>query len=120
MNERFGHREHLYLAWSAVRFHGPEEAGDHVVSFIKDVAAQHGAPQLYNETMTRFWVWAVATAIEIGERGDDFDALLEEHPQLTDKRLPWRHWSDELLRSARAKARWVDPDLEPLPVTPRA
>jgi hypothetical protein len=114
MDKHFGHREHLHLAWSAVHAHGSAEAGDHVVSFIKEVAAEHGGPQLYNETMTRFWVWAVATAIERCRHGDDFDALLEEHPQLTDKRLPWRHWSDELLRSARAKARWVDPDLAPL------
>jgi hypothetical protein len=115
MNNRFGHREHLHVAWTAVHAYGPEGAGDHVVSFIKDVAAAHGGTQLYNETMTRFWVWAVATAIETAEHGADFDALLEEHPQLTDKRLPWRHWSDELLRSADAKARWVDPDLRPLP-----
>src|SRR5438105_10301622 len=113
MNKHFGHREHLHLAWSAVHKLGPA-AGDHVAAFIKDVAAQHGGTQLYNETMTRFWVWAVATAIESSEHGDDFDAMLQEHPQLTDKRLPWRHWSDELLQSARAKSRWVDPDLRPL------
>jgi hypothetical protein len=115
MEQRFGHREHLHVAWTAVRRHGAAGAGDHVVAFIKDVAAQHGGTQLYNETMTRFWVWAVASAIAAAEHADDFDALLEEHPLLADKRLPWRHWSDELLRSQDARECWVDPDLVPLP-----
>jgi hypothetical protein len=110
----FGHREHLHMAWSYVRRNGSAEAAEHVIAFVKHVAAHHGGSDKYNETMTRFWVYAMTAAV-FGRERLEFDELLAAVPHLTDKRLPFRHWSEELLTSARAKAQWVEPDLLPLP-----
>lgn len=111
---RFGHREHLHLAWSYIRRDGMPRAASQVVAFIKHVAAHHGDESKYNETMTLFWVYAVALAMR-GSASRDFDRFLAENPHLSDKDLPRRHWTDQLLRSSAAKAAWVDPDLVPLP-----
>jgi hypothetical protein len=36
-------------------------------------------------------------------------------PHLLDKQLPFRHCSREAMFSSEARARWVEPDLRPLP-----
>jgi hypothetical protein len=64
--------------------------------------------------MTRFWVRVVDMAIRLHPQLP-FDALLAAEPHLLDKTLPFRHWSRELLMSPPAKARWLDPDLRPMP-----
>jgi hypothetical protein len=111
----FGHREHLHMCWSYVRRDGPAGGADRVVAFIKHLVAEHGGGEKYNETMTRFWVQVLAMA-DASHRSATFDDLLIAAPHLTDKELPHRHWSRELLDSPAAKARWVEPDLRALPV----
>jgi hypothetical protein len=69
--------------------------------------------------MTRFWIQAVALAVA-AHGGDDFDDLLVAAPHLTEKGLPYRHWSRELLDSPAARERWIEPDLRPLPALPTA
>ena len=105
------------MTWCYLRRDGFPAATDEVIGFIRHVAARHGGEAKFNETMTRFWTHAVALAMAV--EGDDFDRLLERHPQLTDRSLPYRHWSRKLLGSPEAKARWVDPDLRPLPPVAR-
>ena len=59
-NSEFHHRDHLRLAWLAVRRHGPDAAEEAVVGGIQRFAAHHGHITLYHDTMTRFWVRLVA------------------------------------------------------------
>jgi len=111
----FGHRQHLHMTWSFLRRYGAEDAPGQIAGFIRDVAAHEGAPDKYNETITRFWIRAVRCAMdEAGDPGS-FEDLLREDPELLDKNLPLGHWSPELLWSAEAKKRWVEPDLVPIP-----
>jgi hypothetical protein len=65
--------------------------------------------------MTRFWVRIVDHIA--GTRPDiaSFDDFLSAFPRLLDKDLPHRHWRAETLGGADARARWVEPDLIPLP-----
>jgi hypothetical protein len=111
---RFGHREHLHMCWSYVRRDGPADGADGVVAFIKHLVAEHGGGEQYNETMTRFWVQAVAIAVAT-HKSDTFDDLLAAAPHLSDKELPHRHWSRDLLDSAAARKHWIEPDLRALP-----
>lgn len=111
---RFGHREHLHLAWSFVQRDGAESAQEHVADFIRHVAERHGDTAKFNETITRFWVRAVGHACT-RTRGRDFEAVLAEHSHLLDSALPFRHWSREVLLSPDARVAWVEPDLRPLP-----
>jgi hypothetical protein len=110
---RFGHREHLHMAWSYVRRDGVPAAVDNAAAFIRHVAAAHGESAKYHDTLTRFWVRVVARAGEETGAGD-FERLLAVAPHLTDRDLPYRHWSRDLLWSPAARAGWVEPDLVPL------
>ncbi|MER5636926.1 hypothetical protein ABT095_08220 [Kitasatospora sp. NPDC002227] len=113
---RFGHREHLELAWLAVRRVGLREAVALVAEGIRRTATAAGAPEKFHATMTRAWVELVARHAD----APDFDTVLAAHPELLDQQLLHRHYTPETLASPGARAYWVEPDLAPLPGrTPR-
>jgi hypothetical protein len=109
----FGHRDHLQLAWLAVRESPrPEEL---VRGAIQRYAAAHGAAAKYHETVTLFWVQLVRHCVAARRDIDDFEAFLAAFPLLLDKRMLTRHWNAETLFTDEARSAWVDPDLLPLP-----
>jgi hypothetical protein len=108
------HRDHLRLAWNAVREHG-EGAEEMVVAHIRAYAAAHGRSARYHDTMTRFWVRLIAHAFAVRPEVSDFDGFLAAFPQLLDKELFLRHWSQEAMFAPEARAAWRAPDLVPLP-----
>ena len=110
---RFGHREHLHLAWLAVRRHGQPAAAEMIADGIRHTARYAGAPQKYHATMTGAWVALVAHHVPEGP--NDFDGFLAGFPGLLDKRLLAGHYSNARLASAEARQAWVEPDLAPLP-----
>jgi hypothetical protein len=111
--DRFGHREHLHLAWLAVRRHGPSAATALISDGIRRTARYAGAPQKYHVTMTMAWTRLVAHHVPDGP--DDFGEFLRRFPGLLDKRLLAGHYSSARLASDDARRRWLDPDLVPLP-----
>jgi hypothetical protein len=108
------HRDHLRLAWNAVREHG-SEAEEFVVEHIKAYAAAHGQSERYHDTMTRFWMRLVAHAMAVRPEIDDLEAFLQAFPMLLDKELFIRHWSRTAMFTPKARSGWSDPDLVPLP-----
>ncbi len=78
-------------------------------------AETHGVPQLYHETITRFWVARLATAMRGDAEAPDFASLADRHPELLDKDAIRRHYRPETLASEKAKVGWVEPDHLPLP-----
>ena len=113
-NESFHHRDHLRLAWIQIRRLGLEGASDAVAGAILKFAAHHGRADRYHDTMTRFWLRAVALGIN-RHRSLRFDDLLAAEPHLLDKNLPFQHWSREQMASDEARRQWVEPDLRPMP-----
>jgi hypothetical protein len=112
--QEFGHRQHLEVVWLYLARLTPEQAAEAVRAGIRRLATAHGVPQLYHETLTRVWIHLVAGAR--ADRPDlPFDELLAARPELLDRALPQRFFSPELLGSAEAKARWVEPDRTALP-----
>jgi hypothetical protein len=110
----FGHREHLRLAWRELRAHDREVALSRIETAIRHVAEAHGAPRKYHRTMTE--AWAALVGHHLAEEPKlGFDEFLERFPGLLDGGLLERHFSAELLATPAARARWVDPDLRPLP-----
>jgi len=71
----------------------------------------------YFETLTRVWLVVVAHARQRSAAADSRE-LLERCPELYDRGLPARYYSNELLASERARAIFLEPDLEPLPHVP--
>jgi hypothetical protein len=112
--EAFRHRDHLRMAYLYMRQGGVDSAAAKIREGIRAFAVAKGATALYHETITRFWVKATGAATA-GSGVDTFEDLLDMHPKLADKELPYRHWSRERLASSDARERWVEPDLRPLP-----
>ncbi|HEX6521904.1 MAG TPA: hypothetical protein VF070_18140 [Streptosporangiaceae bacterium] len=127
----FRHRQHIHLAFWAVRRYGMPAATDRVCDWIRHLAAYQRAPQKYHHTVSRAWMELVAhhvaedglSRIAAGARptgsaeppSGDFDAFAGRHPALLDKRLLSRHYRSATLASTPARQSWVEPDLAPFP-----
>jgi hypothetical protein len=111
---RFGHREHVELAWSYLQSYEAEEAHRAVASAIRHVAGRHGTPDKYHETITRFWVHLVTLHRDASD-AESFEQFIAEHPELLDGRLLSRHYSAQLISSQAARTAWTEPDLRELP-----
>lgn len=90
--DAFGHREHLRLAWLLVRRDGREAGSARACAAIRAFAAIHGAPDRYQQPLTRFWLIAVAHDAARPGSPDTFEAFLEIHPRLLRGDLR-RHWT---------------------------
>lgn len=112
----FGHRDHLRMAWLYTTRCGREEAETRATSGIQHLAERHGAPHKYHETLTRAWVRAVAHHWGAAPELRDFGGFLSRHPSLMSGDLMLRHYTAGVLWSDEARARWVEPDLLPIPV----
>lgn len=69
----------------------------------------------YHETLTRFWILLVRRTL--GELAPDLallDATNAVVNKLNDSRIAFEFYSRELVESAAAKERWVEPDLRPV------
>src|SRR5262245_7531161 len=108
--EDFHHRDHLRLAWACLRRGDERSALTRVRDAIRRFAERHDVPQLYHETITRFWVAELAAAMRTAAGSADFATLAARHPELLDKDLVRRRYRPETLASDRAKAAWVEPD----------
>jgi hypothetical protein len=113
MHENFGHREHVQLAFAAVRAHGMPEAVEHVCAAIKQMAAYNRVPAKYHHTVSRAWVEIVAH--HGAADAADFDQFIGNNPRLLDKRLLSSHYSNAALSAVAARNGWMEPDLEPFP-----
>jgi hypothetical protein len=111
---RFGHREHLELAWTYLGQSPVDVAGPQMAAAIGHVAEVHGTPERTHETITISWVLLVAVHRQKSS-GANFDEFIAENPGLLDRRLLDGHYSPELLWSEEARRRWTSPDLRPLP-----
>ena len=115
LGEEFRHRGHLRLAWLVLSRHRKDDAEQIVAREIQQLAVASGSPNRYHDTLTRFWVRLLDHAMENATEAGSIDDLLARFPFLLDKSLPYRYWRAETFNSDRARARWVEPDLVPLP-----
>jgi hypothetical protein len=111
----FRHRQHVHLAFWAVRRYGMPAAVDRVCGWIRQLTAYQRAPQKYNHTVSRAWLELVAHHVATDQAHGDFDAFVARYPALLDKRLLSRHYQSATLAGPRARHTWVEPDLVPFP-----
>lgn len=111
----FHHREHIRVAWLYLKFSDASRAAEHMTASIRRVANHHGATQKYHHTLTLAWMRLVAAALVETPEGCSFEQFLAAHPELGEKNLIAKYYSNELLQTATAHEGWVEPDLQPLP-----
>ncbi len=111
----FGHRQHIHLAYLAVRRYGTSAAAGRLSAWLRQITVYVNAPQKYNATVTRAWTELVGHHVEGDDPADDFEEFARQHPALLDKRLLSRHYQPLTLASAAARTGWVQPDRTPFP-----
>src|SRR6267143_2099871 len=113
--DEFRHMGHLRLAWLVLSGHSRIEAESMIAREIQPFAVAKGVSNRYRDTLTRFWVRLVGHVMQNAPQAGSIDELLARFPLLLDKSLPYRHWREETFNSDKARSRWVEPDLVPLP-----
>jgi hypothetical protein len=116
---QFRHRQHISLAYYAVRRYGMPDAVGKICTWIRQIAAYERAPQKYHHTVSRAWVELVAHHVAADAGCADFDGFAERNSALLDKRLLSRHYRSSTLAADPARRGWVEPDLLPFPWSAR-
>jgi hypothetical protein len=112
----FGHRAHVRLAYTYLAESGVDDAAARMRAALLAYLAHHGIDAAkYHETMTRAWILAVRHFMQRSPGATGADAFIDANPALLDSRIMLTHYSAELLFSPEARARFVDPDLDPIP-----
>jgi hypothetical protein len=114
------HRAHLTVALWYATHHEAAEALDLVRAGILRLNAAHDVPTTptrgYHETITRFYMHVVGRFVEQqGGEGDWAERANRLITRYGHRELPLRYYSETRLKSAEARAGWVEPDLLPLP-----
>jgi hypothetical protein len=112
---QFGHRQHINLAFLAVRRYGMPDATGKICTWIRQITAYERAPQKYHHTVSRAWVEIVAHHVDADPECADFDTFAGRNPPLLDKRLLSRHYRSATLAAQPARLGWIEPDLLPFP-----
>ena len=108
------HRAHLAVGAYYAKTHSRADAMVKMRAGIQQYNLSNHNPTGYNETITRLFLAKMATEIELGNSAD---TLAGEIDRLVDVcKLAWiyRFYSPVLIHSDRAKAEWVEPDIQPL------
>ena len=113
--DRFHHREHIRVAWLYLKSSDATRAAERMCAGILRFANHHGATQKYHHTLTLAWMRLVAAALVETPVGYNFAQFLSDHPELADKNLLAKYYSQKLLQTNAAREGWVETDLRPLP-----
>lgn len=114
------HRAHLTVAMWYAAHYAPAGALWRVREGILRLNQAHGVPTTptrgYHETITRFYMQVVDHYVRSVADGHDWaDRANRVYQRLGARDLPLRHYSEARLKSAEARAGWVEPDLRPMP-----
>jgi hypothetical protein len=120
--EHWTHHAHLVVAlWYLVNFPHEEataKARCGIRAYNQACGVENTLTSGYHETLTRFWMWVVASFL--GEHS----AVLPIHELATallnsayaDRNLPFTYYSKSHLMSVEARMNWAEPDLGQLSV----
>jgi hypothetical protein len=112
----FDHRAHIRLAYAYLTGHDVDAAHQLMQRALLAFLRHHGIdPSKYHETMTRAWVMAVRHFMERTPGSDSADAFIGANPVMLDSKIMMTHYSAEVLFSDEARAKFVEPDLSPIP-----
>jgi hypothetical protein len=110
----FHHRDHVRLAWVYLRSAPPIEALARFGEGLRKLAARHGKPDLYHETITWAYLLLIRERMERRTAGslDSWEEFAETNPDL----LTWKpsvlasYYRPETLGSELARRVFVLPD----------
>ena len=114
--EGFDHEAHVAVAWRYLQQFEAPECIARYRDTLKRLTDSLGVPGKYHETMTWFYMLAVAERAGVNEPGD-WHSFRERNEDLFAKEpaLIGRYYSERRLSSDEARRRFVLPDLAPVP-----
>lgn len=114
--DHFDHRAHVRLAYTYLAEHDSETALDRMRTALLAFLRHHAIPVTkYHETLTRAWILAVRHFMERTAAACSAEAFLAANPVMLDSKIMLTHYSAEVLFSPEARARFVEPDRDPIP-----
>ena len=117
--DQWHHREHIKAAYLYLCRYPFATALNRMRASIQGLNAAQHVPESptrgYHETMTQAWLRLVHTSLSEYGPAASADQFYEEHPELSQTKVLRLFYSQELLRSPRAKLEFVEPDLASLP-----
>jgi len=78
-------------------------------------ASPGGDPAKYHETLTRAWPLAVRHFMTRTPRSDSFETWIANNPVILDSKIMMTHSSTDIIMSDRARATFIEPNLDPIP-----
>ena len=112
----FDHRAHIRLAYVYLSQHDADTAHELMRNALRTFLQSLGLDlSKYHETMTRAWILAVQHFMTLGPDCTSSAVFIAEHPMMLDSSIMMTHYSAELLFSDEARARFVEPNLAPIP-----
>jgi len=110
--QAFGHEAHVYVAWCYLQRFDLLTSIDRFRSALLALTAKMGAPDKYHETITWFYLIAVAERAE-GTASTDWAVFKQSNADLFERApgIIQRYYSDERLFSALARRTFLLPDL---------
>jgi hypothetical protein len=113
---QFHHRDHLRLGYIFLIRQGADHAYEAIREALQTFLAHHDIdPAKYHVTLTRAWLLAVQHFMELSPPATSADEFIRNNPRLLDPSIMLTHYSKDLIRSDRARAAFVEPDIQQIP-----
>lgn len=107
----FSHERHLQVAFACLQASDSVEAATaRMRAALRQFVSAAGLESKYHETLTVFWMNAVAGARAATPEAGTWEALRAAHPELLDTQAPLASYTAERLFSDEARTGWCAPD----------
>jgi hypothetical protein len=114
--ETFHHREHIKLAYILLVENEVSEALTKLKTLLLKFLAFNGVEESkYHETVSLAWLLAVKHFMNLSKSASCFEEFIRDNGLLLDKEIMYTHYTREKLDSDKARIKFVEPDLEPIP-----
>ncbi|MBY5933673.1 hypothetical protein KUV51_11735 [Tateyamaria omphalii] len=116
--EDFNHRAHLRLAYVYLCEDPVHTAMPRIRGALHSFLKRNGVPaDKYHETLTRAWLMAVQYFMDKAAAARSFDSFIAQDDRLLDAKVMLSHYRKDTLFSDAARASFVAPDLQPIPLS---
>ena len=114
---KFDHRAHLRLAYVYLVENNPEKAVELMRDALTGLLKHAGIdPSVkYHETLTEAWILAVHHFMNKTDSSQSADEFIDCNVVMLDSKIMMTHYSAEVLFSEKARSKFVEPNLDPIP-----
>lgn len=114
--DEFHHKEHIRLAYILLAQTDIDNAYEKLKTSLLNYLEHNGVPSSkFHETMTRAWLLAVKHIMHLSAPSTDSEDFIYRNDIVSNKEVMFTHYSRDLINSSKAREKFIEPDLEPIP-----